>query len=138
MGNLSQLSLSALILKMLEQLPWLLSLVKIMLLLILVLPLAVTIKIVVWSLLAVALDDIIIGYFWQKYMKSYICLAYGWYIRTFQRLAFPIMISIGIKLTVSKTSTNDPAVGLLIVIFALLNSLIFHYYDLQIPNSNKT
>jgi hypothetical protein len=134
--NLSDLSFSALIVKLAERLPWLLTIIKVTLLKLLILPVFCALVIIVWTMIEIRKDEIQIGYFWHAYQKSSIYKVVRCYVRTFQRLTFPITISIGIKLITSKTIVHDTATGILVLIFSLLSSLIFHYYDLQIPNKS--
>lgn len=132
--NLAGLNLSTLVIELALKLPWFHILIKAILLKLLILPLFCALLIVVWTILKIRKDEVQIGYFWHTYQKSFIYRAVRCYVRTFQRLTFPITISIGIKLITSKSIVHDSATGILILILSLMSSLIFHYYDLQIPN----
>lgn len=77
-----------------------------------------------------------IGYFYKKYNKSILCKVMRAYICSYQKLMFPILISIGIKLQMSQIA-KSPASGILVMVFGAFNSLLFHYFNLQIPSSKE-
>lgn len=82
-------------------------------------------------------EELAIGYFYKKYNRSMVCRIARVYIRSFQKITFPILISLGIKLQLSQTIAKSPVSGILVMGAGLLNSFIFHYYNLQIPSAKE-
>lgn len=56
----------------------------------------------------------------------------------YQRVAYPILVSIGIKLTWSQFGLIDLGFGVLLITLAIFSSLIFHYYTLEVSSNRPT
>ena len=135
--NLSSISLSSLLLKLSAQLPQLLILVKILILLSLLLPIFIVFIICVFTLRALTYASVEIGYFHQCYINSTICRIMRLFINVFQRVLFPIFTSIAIKISFNDDINSDKTIGILIIILTFVNSLVFHFYCLEIPTGKS-
>jgi hypothetical protein len=70
-----------------------------------------------------------ISYFYHMYNNSGICKIIRLYFGLYQHAFYPFLTSFGIKLAIYSTK-SDITVGVLLIIFAFINSIVFHYYTI--------
>lgn len=128
--NLSNLSISCQIIYLMKQLSWTVPLVKTIFIAALLLPFLIGMVLTGLAISQLSNQQLKIGEFYRFYASSKLFSLFRFYFNMYQRVAFPVFVSIGIKLTWSQFGLMDLGFGVVLIALAIFSSIIFHYYTL--------